>query len=152
MGYADGYNLYHYVHNNPLKYVDPMGTTGKEVTNSEPRVLTQPNYPGGANYPSAPEPSIPIVSLPTANLPVSSPSNGFTDFARGVGVGLLESQMRANFNEPLISIGNPSVPVIHGFDQSIADITEQHTGSREFVSPLPEAATPEDQLLSLIHI
>jgi uncharacterized protein RhaS with RHS repeats len=29
LGYEDGYNLYQYARNNPLKYVDPMGTTSR---------------------------------------------------------------------------------------------------------------------------
>jgi hypothetical protein len=29
VGYKDGYNLYQYARNNPLKYYDPMGTTSR---------------------------------------------------------------------------------------------------------------------------
>jgi hypothetical protein len=32
VGYKDGYNLYAYAHNNPLKYYDPMGTTAMTHT------------------------------------------------------------------------------------------------------------------------
>ncbi|EGG94168.1 Rhs family protein [gamma proteobacterium IMCC1989] len=48
VGYKDGYNLYQYAKNNPLKYYDPMGTTA--------RTTSQPNYPGGFNYPAAASP------------------------------------------------------------------------------------------------
>ena len=48
-GYVDGYNLYAYVTNNPLRYLDPMGTTALANALSQSRSYTS-TQSGWSNY------------------------------------------------------------------------------------------------------
>ena len=50
-GYVDGYNLYAYVKNNPLRYLDPMGTTARYGSSlSFPNITDDAYIQIGTNY------------------------------------------------------------------------------------------------------